>query len=173
MQQKTDNLQRKGTDGKPLDTIDRKILGALIEDAQMSYSQISERVGLSAPAIHERVKRMRQSGVIAATSALVDGSAVGKPLLAYIHVDTVGWGKTPELMSIASYPEVEEIHSVAGDTCMLLKVRTAGTQELEALLGILYDTTGVQGTRSYIVLSTHLDRPIQANITSEWNHPYK
>ncbi len=168
----TENLQQKPAPSKPLDPFDRKILSALIEDASLSYADISKRVGLSAPAIHERVKRLRASGVIAATSALVNGSAVGKHLLAYIHVDTVGWGKTPELMKIAEHPEIEEIHSVAGDTCMLLKARTAGTQELEALLGILYDTQGVKGTRSYIVLSTHLDRPIQAEVTEEWDHPF-
>lgn len=172
MSRKTENIQQNTASGKPLDTFDRKILGTLIEDATMSYNQIAERVGLSAPAIHERVKRLRASGVIAATSAIVDGTAVGKPLLAYIHIDTSGWGNSPELMEISKHPEIEEIHSVTGDTCMLLKVRTKDTQALEAILALLYDIPGVKATRSYVVLSTYLERPVQSEITDEWQHPF-
>ena len=110
-------------------------------------------------------------GAIRSTAALIDPKAVGKTLLAFVHVDTKGWGKTPELLAIAAYPEVEEIHSVAGDTCMLLKVRTEDTRALEGLLARLYDTPGVNATRSYVVLSTYLERPVQPGITSEWPTP--
>lgn len=99
------------------------------------------------------------------TVALLDGPAIGKPLLAFIHVDTAGWGATKELMSIADLPEVEEIHSVTGDTSMLIKVRCASSRALEALLARLYAAPGVMSTRSYITLSTYLERPAQAGIT--------
>jgi len=66
---------------------------------------------------------------------------------------------------MAELPEVEEIHSVAGDTCMLLKVRCASSRALEALLARLYATPGVRSTRSYVVLSTYLERNAQAGIT--------
>ena len=74
-------------------------------------------VGLCAPAVHERVKKLRVSGCLRRTVALLDAPAIGKPLLAFVHVDSAGWGGTPELMAMAELPEVEEIHSVAGDTC--------------------------------------------------------
>ena len=77
----------------------------------------------------------------------------------------------PELLAIGDYPEVEELHSVAGDTCMLLKVRTRDTHALEALLAQIYAVPGVKGTRSYIALSTYLERPAQAEITAEWPQP--
>ncbi len=102
---------------------------------------------------------------------MLDADRVGKPLLAFVLVDTRGWGKTPELLAIASYPEVEEIHSVAGDACMLLKVRTADTRALEGLLARLYDTPGVVSTSSYVVLSTYLERPVQPAITDVWPAP--
>ena len=89
-------------------------------------------------------------------------------MLAFVHVDTAGWGKTPVLLAIEEHPEVEEIHSVAGDTCMLLKVRTESTHALEGLLARLYDTPGVKATRSYVVLSTYLERPVQPGVTAEW-----
>lgn len=171
MDQKTDDVRQNRPVGRTVDAADRRLLGVLAEDATVSYAELGERAGLSAPAAHERVKRLRQSGVIRRTAALVNPRAVGKPLLAFVHVDTRGWGKTPELLEIANFPEVEEIHSVAGDACMLLKVRTKDTHGLEGLLARIYDTPGVVSTRSYVVLSTYLERPVQPTITSEWPTP--
>jgi DNA-binding Lrp family transcriptional regulator len=152
---------------RPIDAFDRRILGALAVDAGLSYAELGQLVGLSPPAVHDRVKKLRASGRLRGVVALLDGAAVGKPLLAFVHVDTVGWGKTEEFLAIAALPEVEEIHSVCGDTCMLLKVRCASSRALEALLGRLYATPGVKGTRSYVVLSTHLERPPQAGISED------
>lgn len=168
MDQKTDGIRRKSPPGRELDAMDRKLLGALAEDATASYAELGARVGLSPPAAHERVKRLKRTGVIRRVAALIEPEAAGKPLLAFVHVDTTGWGKTPVLLSIEEHPEVEEIHSVAGDTCMLLKVRTESTHALEGLLARLYDTPGVKATRSYVVLSTYLERPVQPGVTGEW-----
>ena len=171
MDVETDDIQRNKHPSRELDPIDRKILGVLVEDATISYADLGDRVGLSPPAAHERVKRLRRSGAIRATSAIIDPRAVKKPLLAFVHIDTTGWGKTPELMAISECPEVEEIHSVAGDTCMLIKVRTEDTRALEGLLSRIYETPGVVSTRSYVVLSTYLERPVQPGITAEWPTP--
>lgn len=171
MDQETDDVRPSNLPHRDLDAADRRLLGVLVDDATVSYAELGERAGLSAPAAHERVKRLRRSGAIRSTSALVDPRAVGKPLLAFVHVDTRGWGKTPELMAVSEHPEVEEIHSVAGDTCMLLKVRTEDTRALEGLLSRLYDTPGVVSTRSYVVLSTYLERPVQPGTTRTWPIP--
>lgn len=171
MVEETDDIRRNHVSARDLDDIDRKLLGVLAGDATVSYAELGERIGLSAPAAHERVKRLRRSGAIRRTAALIDAGAVGKPLLAFVHVDTTGWGKSPELLAVAEHPEVEEIHSVAGDTCMMLKVRTADTQALEGLLARLYDTPGVVATRSYVVLSTYLERPVQPGRTQHWPVP--
>lgn len=168
MNMKTDGVQQNGISDRPLDAFDRTILGELEEDAGQSYARLGERVGLSAPAVHERVKKMRRSGALRKISAIIDPVAAGKNLLAFVHVDTHGWGKSQHLMRIAEHPEVEEIHSVAGDACMLLKVRTRDTHDLEALLSELYATPGVKATRSYVVLSTYLERPVQAGVTEVW-----
>ncbi|HTV69905.1 MAG TPA: Lrp/AsnC family transcriptional regulator [Rhizobiaceae bacterium] len=170
MDVETDGIRKDSLPSRSLDAADRRLLGVLVEDATVSYAELGERAGLSAPAAHERVKRLRKSGAIRRTSALIDPKAAGKPLLAFVHVDTKGWGKTPELLAIAQYPEVEEIHSVAGDTCMLLKVRTEDTRALEGLLARIYETPGVITTRSYVVLSTYLERPVQPAATREWPH---
>src|SRR3546814_12510640 len=100
----------------------------------------------------------RSSGAISGTGARPDGGAGGRPLSAFIHIDTEGWGKTPELMAVAEDTRVEEIHAVAGDTCMVLKVRCESTRALEDILHRLYSIKGVLRTQSYIVLSTYLER---------------
>ena len=171
MIQETDDIRPTPPAAQSLDAMDRKILAVLVEDATVSYADLGKQVGLSAPAAHERVKRLKRSGVIQRMAALIEPNAVGKGLLAFVHVDTRGWGKTPALMAIADYPEVEEVHSVAGDACMLLKVRTQNTHALEGVLARLYDTPGVLATRSYVVLSTYLERPPQPGITTDWPVP--
>jgi DNA-binding Lrp family transcriptional regulator len=173
MTRNTDGIRQNTAPGHDVDDFDRKLLGVLVEDATVSYAELGQRAGLSAPAAHERVKRLRRSGAIRRTSVLIDPKAIGKPLLAFVHVDTTGWGKTQALLAIQRFPEVEEIHSVTGDTCMLLKVRTESTQALEALLAHLYATPGVSATRSYVALSTQLERPVQPGVTSSWAVPEK
>lgn len=168
MREKTDRI-RRGPYAKPqLDASDRRILGALVADAGASYAALGEIVGLSAPAVHERVKRLRRERVITGTSARLDGTAIGKPLLAFVHVEAAGWGKGERMMRLADFPEVEEMHSVAGDAGLILKVRTESPYALEQLLAQIYAVPGVKGTRSYIALSTYLERPVQAEATQDW-----
>lgn len=153
---------------RSVDDFDRKILGELVKDSGQSYAVLGRHVGLSAPAVHERVKRLRKSGVIKQTAIAIDGAAIGKPLLTFVLVEFSGWGKSQKLMEIADYPEVEEMHSTAGDSGMILKIRTADAHALELFLAQLYKSSGVRTTKSYITLSTFLERPVQANITQEW-----
>jgi len=168
MNKNTDGIRRNSKSTYSLDDFDRRILGALVQDAGLTYAALGKLVGLSAPAIHERVRRLRKSGVLMGTAARVDGPAVGKPFLAFVHVDTKGWGKSQRMMKFSDFPEIEEMHSVAGDTCMILKVRTENAHALEVLLSQLYALPGVTSSRSYVVLSTYLERPIQAEITTDW-----
>jgi DNA-binding Lrp family transcriptional regulator len=164
-------VQQNQVRTRDLDAFDRKILGELVRDAHVSYADLGKRIGLSAPAVHERVKRMRRTGAIRQTSVLIDPLAIGKTLLAFVHLDVRGWCMTPEQLAIAELPEVEEVHNVAGDTSMLLKVRTENTTALEGLLARIYDVPGVIATRSYIVLSTLLERPVQPETTKDWPAP--
>lgn len=171
MKRETNAIQKADVKARDLDAFDRKILGMLVNDATASYADLGKAIGLSAPAVHERVKRMRRSGVIRQTSVLIDPRAIGKSFLAFIHVDVRGWCKTPQQLAIAEFPEVEEVHNVAGDTSMLLKVRTENSMALEGLLARIYDVPGIVATRSYIVLSTQMERPVQPETTKDWPPP--
>lgn len=154
----------KDADG--LDHIDRKLLGLLTRNAEQSYADLGRDVGLSAPAVHERVKRYKATGRIKGVVAQLDPAMTGKRFLAFIHVNTTGWGKSEALMQIEDLPEVEEIHSVTGDTCMILKVRMESTQTMEAFLARLYALPEVVSTKSYVALSTYLERPVQPGVST-------
>ncbi|HCL76537.1 Lrp/AsnC family transcriptional regulator [Stutzerimonas nitrititolerans] len=141
-----------------LDEMDRKILTLLSQDSSQSYAELGEVLHLSAPAVHERVKRLKRDGVIKATVAKIDGCKVGRTLLAFVLVNTKNVLSTKRLLSLGDLPEIEEMHTVAGDSGVLLKVRVRETEGLEELLGKVQDIEGVDGTRSYIVLSTFVER---------------
>lgn len=100
-------------------------MAILSVDATVSYAGLSSRLNLSAPAVHERVKRLKREGVIKATVALLDPIAIGRPLLAFVQVSTTNWDPTRQIVALSDLPEVEEIHTVAGGTAVVLKVRTA------------------------------------------------
>ncbi len=161
----TDGVQQNPAKARPLDALDRKILGALAKDASVSYAELGKDVGLSAPAVHERVKRLRVSGAIQRTMAQLDGAAIGKNFLAFIHVEAAGWGMTREVIELAELPEVEEIHTITGGSSLVLKVRVENAPAMEGFLWRLYHKTGVRSTHTYVVLSTHVERGVQAEIT--------
>ncbi len=168
---KTDDIQRKRVGKDTLDRLDRKILSALVEDATQSYAAIGQAVGLSAPAVHERVKKLKARGVIRGTGALLDGPALGKPLLVFVHVATNRWGHSEAIDALTALPELEEMHSVTGATSMILKLRLADTQALEALLRQINAFESVESTHTFVTLSTYLERPVQATVTEHWQAP--
>ena len=158
MSRETNPVRRARVAPARLDEVDRRLLGLLAEDATRSYADLGRALNLSAPAVHERAKRLRQDGVIRGTVAVLDGAKVGRPLLSFVHVDTTSWAVTRHLLALADLPEVEEIHTVTGESAMLLKVRTRDTQALEDLLEHIHGIEGFKATRSYIALSTYLER---------------
>jgi DNA-binding Lrp family transcriptional regulator len=168
---KTADIQHGRQVIRPLDDMDRRILGALAEDADRSYAELGRVVALSAPAVHERVKRLRAAGIIRSTVALIDGKRIGKPLLVFIHVTTQNWGHSQALDRLADLPEFEEVHSVTGDASIILKVRVADPEALEALLRQIHQLESVVSTKTFVTLSTYLERPTQAEVTAAWADP--
>ncbi|MBD8804969.1 Lrp/AsnC family transcriptional regulator [Pseudomonas syringae] len=158
MSEDSNPIKKSTIKGPLLDGIDRKLLGHLAVDATLSYAILGKLVHLSGPAVHERVKRLKQHGIIKATVASLDGAKLGRPLLAFIDVDTKSWAKTRQIVQLVDLPDIEEIHTVTGESAVLLKVRTRDTQTLEALLGIIHGIEGIEATRSSIALSTYLER---------------
>jgi DNA-binding Lrp family transcriptional regulator len=141
-----------------VDATDRTLLGLLQDDAHLSYAELGRAVHLSPAAVHERVRRMRRDGVIRRTTVELDAAALGRSLLAFVEVDTVGWATEPLADAVRDDPRVEELHAAAGDTHFIAKVRVGGPGDLQDLLRDLYAVTGVRNTRTRVVLETFVER---------------
>ena len=146
-----------------LDPIDRHILRLLRQDGRMAHSSIAKEVGLSGPAVHERVRKLEQRGVIASYTAVLDPEVLERPEVAFVMV-TLSEGNEfaaddPIVARICEEPDVLEFHRIAGEDCYLIKIRTATSKDLERLLRRIRSIRGVARTRTTIVLSTELEKP--------------
>ncbi|KOU44816.1 AsnC family transcriptional regulator [Streptomyces sp. WM6373] len=131
----------------------------LQQDAGQSYAALGTAVGLSAGATHERVRKLRERGVIRRTTIDVDPAAVGSGVLAYVMVDSNAWmGESAD--DFAAIPEIQEAHIIAGSASVLVKVRTASTEQLQDVLRRLYAIDGVSGTHATVVLDSFFERPL-------------
>jgi Lrp/AsnC family leucine-responsive transcriptional regulator len=147
-----------------LDAVDRKIVRQLALDGRASYQAIADEVGLSRPAVMERVKRLEEAGYITGYGARVDRIKAGFPVTAFVAVrytnsDYVG--DEPRMRELEQHPGVLECHHVAGEDCYILKV---AAPDLERLQGLLRDLRGTaehsqMNTRTTIVLSTLFEKP--------------
>ncbi|MFC1437411.1 Lrp/AsnC family transcriptional regulator [Streptacidiphilus sp. N1-10] len=142
-----------------MDHIDRVLLAQLQQDATQSYAALGQAAGLSAGAAHERVRKLRESGVIRRTTVDTDPAALGGAVLAYVMVDSSSWmGDTAQ--DFAALPEILEAHIIAGSASVLVKVRTASTEQLQDVLRRIYAIEGVSGTQATVVLETFFERPL-------------
>jgi Lrp/AsnC family leucine-responsive transcriptional regulator len=139
-----------------VDAVDHQILTALMDDGRMSWADLSERTGLSAPAVAERVHRLEDRGVIRGYAALVNGSQVGAHMAALVSVTLGSPSARDEFLRIVGETvEVQECHHTAGEHDYLLKVRCGGTADLEHLVSDVFKgVSGVVRTRTTVVLST-------------------
>ena len=144
-----------------METIDRKILLLLAGDGRMSYTDLGKATGLSTSAVHQRVKRLEERGLITGYGASIDHAQAGRPLTAFISItpfDPAAADDYPE--RLAEIAEIESCWSVAGEESYILKIRTATPADLEELLARIRTTANV-ATRTTIVLSTAFEnRPI-------------
>jgi Lrp/AsnC family leucine-responsive transcriptional regulator len=145
--------------GASLD-VDRALLAALARDGRASYTDLAERVGLSVSAVHQRVRRLEQRGLITGYHASIDAKAVGLPLTAFVSITPIEAAQPDDAPSrLAHLTAIEACHSVAGVESYILKVRVASPDALESLLAEIRAAANVT-TRTTVVLSTfYEDRP--------------
>ena len=146
-----------------MEEIDRQILGLLARDGRMSFTDLGKATGLSTSAVHQRVRRLEQRGVIRGYAAVIDPEAVGLSLTAFVSVTPLDQAAPDDVPDrLAELPEIEACHSVAGEENYILKVRVATPGALEQLLARIRASASVS-TRTTIVLSTPYEsRPLPA-----------
>jgi Lrp/AsnC family leucine-responsive transcriptional regulator len=144
-----------------IDEIDRKILDILAADGRTPAVQIAEQVGLSRPAVAQRLERLERDRILLGTAAVVDPEALGLGITAFIAaqhstpLDAKARRAFDELMDRS---EILEIHTVAGDDCYLIKVRTGSISSLNDLVSSLAKPPLSLSTRTTIVMQTHCEK---------------
>ena len=141
-----------------LDETDLDIIAALQEDARATYADVAARVGMSASAVHDRVRKLEVAGVIRGYRADVSPEALGLYVTALVAATPLDPRQPDDLPErVGEFPEVEDCYSVAGEANYILKVRTKTTAELEDLIRRLREKGNV-ATRTTIALSIPFER---------------
>ncbi|MDT7726051.1 MAG: Lrp/AsnC family transcriptional regulator, leucine-responsive regulatory protein [Actinomycetota bacterium] len=137
-----------------LEPLDQAIARELAADGRCSFTDLADRVGLSVSAVHQRVRRLEQRGVIRGYNARLDGAQIGLPLTALISLTPNDPGAPDDYpQRLDHITEIESCYSVAGDESYILLVRVASPLALEDLLRRIREAAKVS-TRTTVVLST-------------------
>ncbi|MGH3446078.1 MAG: Lrp/AsnC family transcriptional regulator [Nocardioidaceae bacterium] len=141
-----------------LDETNARLLVELHADPRISMSALGRRVGMSAPAVTERVQRLERSGVITGYRMEVDPAALGLPVTAFARIRPAP-GQLPKVAELAaSLPQVSECHRITGEDCFLVKVHAAAVDRIEEVLDrfLLFGQT----TTSIVVSTPVPSRPL-------------
>ena len=136
-----------------MEELDRRIVEHLARDGRISYTDLGKSLGMSTSAVHQRVRRLEQRGVVRGYTAKIDHNAMGDALTAFISItplDPAAPDDIPERLRDVS--AIEECHSVAGDMNYILKVRVSTPVALEELIAKVRAVANVS-TRTTVVLS--------------------
>lgn len=138
-----------------LDETDLRLLRLLSEDARLSQRALARELGMSAPAVGERVARLERHGVITGYSARLDWSAIGYPTTVYLTVVAVLDYEQAQIMrALSEIAEVEEIMLVTGDIDLLVRVRVRDYTHLrDLLLNRIWHIEGIQRTETSMTLA--------------------
>jgi Lrp/AsnC family transcriptional regulator for asnA, asnC and gidA len=145
-----------------LDGIDNTILEMLIMDSRTPLSHISQKVGISSPAIRERINKLKQEGIIKGFSTIIDYKKLGLGLTAFIglSMDESKCCQEDVFTDLENIPRVLEAHFTNGEEDILVKVVTENTETLVDLLGQMNAIDGVNRTKTMIALKTPIERSL-------------
>jgi Lrp/AsnC family transcriptional regulator, leucine-responsive regulatory protein len=147
--------------GMDFDAVDRAILEILRTDGRATHAQIAKEVGLSAPAVGERIRKLEHAGVIVGYRAVIDPGKVGLGISAFVAISPQPRKPAALLVErLLAMPEIEELHAVAGTYAYVAKVRVTDTPALDAFLDRLFMLDGVERTETTMVLRTNAERPL-------------
>lgn len=159
----SDDSVAKGSATPNVDATDRALIAALRANARATYAELARVVGLSAPAVHERVRRLETAGIVTGYHAAVAPAALGLGVSALVGIYQSDDAEGDEVADrLATLPVVEDCWFVAGDEAFVVKVRVPDVDALEQTLGALRRIPGVARTRTTVVLSTRWEGRVPA-----------
>lgn len=118
----------------PLDATDRKILSALAKNARITTASLARHVGMSAPSVSERVKRLEDAGIIEGYTIKINPAALGRPISAWLRIRPTPGSYQKVVELIANIPEIVECDRVTGDDCFVARTHVVSMQELERVI---------------------------------------
>jgi Lrp/AsnC family transcriptional regulator, leucine-responsive regulatory protein len=117
-----------------IDEVNLRLLAELTANPRLPMTELGRRVGMSSPAVTERVRRLEEAGVIRGYRLEVDPAALGLPLTAYVRVRPNA-GQLPRVAALArEVPEVVECHRITGEDCFIMKVHLPAMDQLDRIL---------------------------------------
>ncbi|MDD7455381.1 MAG: Lrp/AsnC ligand binding domain-containing protein [Bacteroidales bacterium] len=145
-----------------IDQIDQKILSFLVNNARMPFLEIARECGVSGAAIHQRVKRLENNGVITGSRLLVKPQALGLNVCAFVSISLSEANKYNEVVeSLRKIPEIVECHFITGKSALLLKVYCFDNDHLmEILLNTIQNIPYIQATDTVISLDQAIERQV-------------
>jgi Lrp/AsnC family leucine-responsive transcriptional regulator len=145
-----------------VDAVDRQLLDALRANARATYAELARIVGLSAPAVHERVGKLEAAGVITGYHAAIAPESLGYAMNALVGIFMSDGADSDQVAAqLAALPAVEHCWFVAGEETFVVKVRVPDVHGLEAAIRALNGMRGVARTRTSVVLSTKFEDRVQ------------
>ncbi|MQA26836.1 MAG: AsnC family transcriptional regulator [Micromonosporaceae bacterium] len=138
-----------------MDAIDGRIVELLRANARLTFAELGRKVGLSAPAVHDRVGKLESSGVLLGYHAVANPDAIGLGVTALVGIIESDTGESDDVASaLHELEEVESCYFLAGEESFLVKVRVHTMAELERLIGRINRIPGIARTRTTVALST-------------------
>ncbi len=149
-----------------LDTINKKIISALQDNARTSYAELGKLVHLSAPAVAERVRKLESAGMITGFSINVDLDKLGYPILALVQCKVFRTKERQFKALVLSFDEVVECYNTTGEQAFLIKLATRSMAQLDAILDRFCD---LSDTNTMMILSTPVKRALPNCFTKAEN----
>ena len=149
---------------RQVDSVDRRLIEALRVNGRATFAELARLVGLSAPAVHERVGKLEAAGIITGYHATVTPAALGLGVSALVGILQGDRGDSDRIFAaLQEMPEIEDCWFVAGEETFVVKIRVPDMPSLERAIGALNRIRGVARTRTTVALSTRFEgraRPV-------------
>lgn len=146
---------------KEIDSIDRKILSDLVKDARKPYLEIARECDVSGAAIHQRVRKLEERGVITGSRLLVKPSAIGLNVCAFISITiTEAYKYNDVVAALKKIPEVVECHFITGEYALIIKLYCRDNDHLINVLKTIQKVPNIQTTETMISLEAAFERQV-------------
>jgi Lrp/AsnC family leucine-responsive transcriptional regulator len=142
-----------------VDFIDRKILKALLSKGRSTFAELASQAGLTAPTVHDRVKKLERCGIIKGYTAIVNPAMLGYEITAMVSITTSATISSRDYEArLAEISEIQECFSLAGDETYMARVLAKNPRSLEQLLQRIRSIPGTVSTKTAVVLSSPINR---------------